>query len=155
MAALLGTLPVFGCGSEPRTAAPPADERPGSGNQLDGAEAETVRLALLEPSEDSDAAGLDGYLHVEGRCLYVTGPGGSGARTLPAFTIAGARWDAERGQLLAHGKSFHVGQRVTRGGSSATNPDMLRWVQAPDPTCDSRSIFVTGMIDAALEPARR
>jgi hypothetical protein len=78
--------------------------------------------------------------------------GGSGAKTLPAFVIAGAAWDAARNRLLAPGKSFALGQQVTLGGSTATNPSLLSWLQPPDPFCDSSSIFVTGSIDSASEP---
>ena len=134
-----------------------ADERGGAvnrtGDRPEAGDAGGVRLALLEPSADSDAAALEGVLQVEGRCLYVVQPGGAGARTMPAFLIAGARWDAERNLLLAHGKSFAPAQRVSLGGSMASDRSLLRWVQPPDPSCDTASIFVTGSIDVAPEPA--
>jgi hypothetical protein len=107
-----------------------------------------VRLALLQPSQDSDAAALDGYLHVEGRCLYVTDRGGRGGKVHPAFLMPDARWDEEKGVLVAHGRNYRPGQHVRLGGSTATDTSLLRWVQPPDPSCDSSSIFVTGMIEA-------
>lgn len=109
---------------------------------------ETVRLALLPPSLASDGAASSGFLLVEGRCLYVTDRNGSGARTTPAFLIPDVGWDAEKGVLLAHGKAFSPGQRVMLGGSMATNPALLAWVQKPDPSCDSSSVWITGSIDA-------
>jgi hypothetical protein len=106
-----------------------------------------VQLALLEPSDVSDAAALEGELRVDGKCLYLTQEGTSGG-TLLAFLIADARWDAARERLVAHGKSFASGQRVRLGGSSAGNPASLRWRKAPHPSCDIRGVMVVGSVDA-------
>lgn len=142
--AWLAILAVPACNTAPaEDAAAPAPEQ-------------KVQLALLPPSNESDAAALEGYLHVEDECLYITGSNGTGPRTIPAFLIPGVRWDDKHDRLLAHGKSFAPGQYVRLGGSTASNPELLPWVQAPDPRCDnSASIFVTGGIDAIPEPADR
>lgn len=114
-----------------------------------------VHLALLDPSDASDAAALEGYLHVEGRCLYVTDRRGSGPRAHPAFLIRDARWDAQQGVLVAHGRRYRPGQRVRLGGSTAADPRLLRWRQPPDPSCDNASVFVTGMIEPLSDPGGR
>lgn len=145
---LIGTLLLLGCGSQTGRADIAAQERGDVANSAEARSSKSVRLALLEPSRASDAAALEGFLLVQGRCLYVTGRDGLGVKTTPAFLIPGARWDAQKSVLLAHGKSFSSGQRVALGGSTATNPALLTWVQKPDPSCDSSSVFVTGMIDA-------
>jgi hypothetical protein len=139
-------LGLCGCGSAPQG----GDAAPAGGDRSAVAAAEKdqhgVRLALLEPSEDSDAAALEGELWVEGKCLYLTQKGSSGG-TLLAFLIRDARWDAQRQRLVAHGRSFAPGQRVRLGGSSATNRALLKWRQAPDPSCDARGIMVVGSVD--------
>ena len=149
VAALSAPLLALGCGPAREDSIPPAREAAAeaSGNR----DEDGVRLALLEPSADSDAAALEGVLQVRGRCLYLTQPGASGA-TLLAFSIPGARWDGERGVLVAHDRAFAPGQRVRLGGSSVSNPSLLRWVQPPDPSCDARGMMVVGGIDPLPEP---
>lgn len=144
---LLGTLLLFGCGPRSERSNAAAQKRGGAINSAEARTSKSVRLALLEPSTASDAAALEGFLLVEGRCLYLTGRGGLGAKTILAFLIPGAKWDAEKSLLLAHGKAFSSGQRVMLGGSTATNPALLTWVQKPDPSCDSSDVYVTGTID--------
>jgi hypothetical protein len=137
---------LSGCGGPPQSDnTPPAA---GASSAATAAEAEQgVQLALLEPSDVSDAAALEGELRVEGKCLYLTQQGTSGGALL-AFLIRDARWDAQRDRLVAHGKSFAPGQRVRLGGSSATNPALLRWRQPPHPSCTIRGIMVVGSVDA-------
>jgi hypothetical protein len=156
VAALLGTLLVAGCGPARETAGR-REEAP-AGGATATAQSTTgngVRLPLLTPSNDTDLAGLEGVLEVEGRCLYLTQPGRSQARTLLAFTIPGVRWDEARDRLVAYGKSFAPGQRVLLGGSGTMNPDVHRWTQPPDPSCDTRAVAVVGAIDAAPERRQR
>lgn len=148
--------PVFGaaamvvfllgaCGGtpEPENASSSAGAGAGTTTEADGG----VRLALLEPSDVSDGAALEGELRVDGRCLYLAQPGSAGG-TLLAFLIPDARWDSTRDRLVARGKSFAPGQRVRLGGSSASNAAALRWRQAPDPSCNTRGIMVVGSVDA-------
>jgi hypothetical protein len=136
---------LTGCGASPEPDKAP--RAPATGAASEAAADEGVQLALLEPSDVSDAAALEGELRVDGKCLYLTQEGTSGG-TLLAFLIADARWDAARQQLVAHGKSFAPGQRVRLGGSSASDPASLRWRKAPHPSCDMRGVMVVGSIDA-------
>lgn len=145
---LLGTLLLIACSPRSKSSNAAAQERGGAINSAEARTSETVRLALLPPSRESDAAALEGYLLAEGRCLYVIGRSRSGTKNTPAFLIPGATWDAEKSVLLAHGKAFSSGQRVLLGGSTATNPALLSWVQKPDPSCDSSSVWITGSIVA-------
>ncbi|HWT13842.1 MAG TPA: hypothetical protein VN231_13900 [Allosphingosinicella sp.] len=149
---LLAALLLGGCGLLAGHEATGPEDR---GGPVDGGEpvveeGGTVRLALLAPSPETHLAALEGFLHVEGKCLYVAGPGGSGPKTLPAFSFP-ARWDAEHHRLLAPGGAFTDGQRVRLGGSEATDRGLLSWVQRADPSCADASIFVAGMIEAAPE----
>jgi hypothetical protein len=148
--ALAGALVLAGCG--------PARETGGRGEQGPAGDATTtarstngngVLLPLLTPSHDTDLAGLEGVLQVEGRCLYLAQPGRSQARTLLAFTIPGISWDGERNVLVAHGKTFAPGQPVLLSGSGTMNPDVHRWVQPPDPSCETKGVAVIGAIEAA------
>jgi hypothetical protein len=146
-------IAVCGCTADNEAAVPQEESVRGGSAAI--APAGGVRLALLEPSEDSDASALEGYLHVEGPCLYVTGRRGGGPRTHPAFLIRDALWDAEQGVLVAHGRRYRPGQRVRLGGSTASDPRLLRWRQPPDPSCDNASPFVTGMIELLPDDSGR
>lgn len=145
---LLAAVMLFGCAPRSEASNPAAQERAGAINGAEARTGETVRLALLPPSRESDLAALEGFLLAEGRCLYVVGRGRSGTKTTPAFLIPDATWDAEKSVLLAHGKAFSSGQRVLLGGSTATDLALLPWVQKPDPSCDSSGVWITGSIIA-------
>ncbi len=106
-----------------------------------------VRLALLRPSADMNMAALEGVLIVDGPCLYVTGTGGSGGRTMPAFTITGARWDVSTQALVVAGVRITNGQRVRLTGGSPPTSGGLDWVQQPAPSCDKSDLFITGAIE--------
>ena len=108
-----------------------------------------VRLALLEPSRVMDMAALEGFLHVEGPCLYIVGIDNRRSRTLPAFHIADIRWDAGTEMLRVGSKAYSNGQRVLLGGGHPTTGEGLKWVQRPDPSCDASDLFVAGSIEAA------
>ena len=153
LVALAGALLLAGCGPARETGKrfeeEPAD---GAAATAQSTNRNGVRLPLLTPSNDTDSAGLEGVLQVEGRCLYLTQPDRSGARTLLAFTIPGISWDEERNVLVAYGKSFTPGQRVLLSGSGTMNPAIHRWVQPPDPSCDTGAIAVIGAIEVAREP---
>ena len=144
-AAAVAAFLVTACGGvpEPGNSFPAGNERAGPAAS---AEQDGVQLALLEPSDVSDLAALEGELRAEGKCLYLTQRGASG-KTLLAFLIPDARWDAEGKRLVARGKTFVPGQRVRLGGSSAGNRALLRWRQPPHPSCDARGIMVVGAID--------
>lgn len=131
--------------SPPSPEAPPKAKLDGDGTAGTG-----VRLALLEPSNDMFLASLEGVLHAEGRCLYVVGTDRKRSRTLPAFHIADMIWDSGTRTLKANGRVFAQGERVLLTGGSPPTTAGFRWVQRPDPSCDSSDIFVTG----AIEPAR-
>lgn len=146
---LLGLSTLTGCGAtDDRSASVqrvPGDEAvaPNPGRDPAG----TVRLALLQPSGDTNMAALEGVLLVEGSCLYVTGTEERGRRTMPAFSFSDVRWDANAGLLKAGDVNIYGGQRVRLTGG--TPPDMaaLEWVQRPDPSCDASDLFVTGVIE--------
>jgi hypothetical protein len=98
---------------------------------------------------------MEGYLHVEGPCLYVTDRGGVGARTMPAFTVP-VSWDAGDNVLVAGPHRMRPGDRVAVGGSPASDPRLLTWVQAPDPSCNKTHVVVSNSIEPAAEnPALR
>jgi hypothetical protein len=110
-----------------------------------------VRLALLRPSGDMLMASLEGTLQAEGPCLYIVGAGEKASRTLPAFHIAGLRWDPATRKLHAGRATLLLGQRVILGGGEPADPGKLDWVQAPDPSCDTSHLFMAGSIAAAEE----
>lgn len=113
-----------------------------------------VRLALLQPSPDTDMAALEGFLHAEGPCLYIVGNDRTRSRTLPAFSFSDISWDDATGALRARGADFADGQRVLLTGGTPPQSDRLRWVQPPDPSCDASDLFVVGAIDRVRdEPA--
>lgn len=114
-----------------------------------------MRLALLQPSGDTLMAALEGVLHAEGRCLYIVGDDPERNRTLPAFHIAGMRWDEASRTLRVRDKSFALGERVVLGGGHVPNHPALDWVQRPDPSCDASHLFMAGTIDPAKAPPRR
>lgn len=131
---------------------PPHESPPSPGAppqaRLDG-DGAGVRLALLQPGNDMLMAALEGVLHADGRCLYIVGKDPKRNRTLPAFHIAGMRWDEATRTLRVRDKSFALGQRVVLGGGHVPNHPALDWVQPPDPSCDSSDLFMTGTIDPA------
>ena len=108
-----------------------------------------IRLALLQPSPDTDMAALEGVLHVEGPCLYIVGNDRIRSRTLPAFSFSDVRWDSGTQSLHARGAAFANGQRVLLTGSKPADPARLRWAQRPDPSCDASDLYVVGAIDPA------
>lgn len=147
MLAFSGALLLAACGPASRPDAPAAEQP--VAEKAQPADRDGVRLALLEPSNDTDLAGLEGVLEAEGRCLYLAQPGASAGRTLLAFTIPGISWDPQRHALVAYGKTFAPGQRVLLGGSGTMNPKVHRWTQPPDPSCDTKAVAVVGTIEAA------
>ena len=105
-----------------------------------------VRLALLPPSREGDAAATVGTLAVDGPCLYLKHDDGS--RTLPAFMTFDTRW--QDGAVIVGDRRFRPGQRVTLGGSEVNGAVAnMAWVQAPDPGCDTARIWVTVSIGPA------
>jgi hypothetical protein len=107
-----------------------------------------VRLALLNPSGDTDLAALEGFLHFDGPCLYVVGNDKSKNRTLPAFALSSVRWDEGSRTLRVGEAAYSQGQRVVLGGGEPANPAALNWLQRPDASCDASDLFVVGTIDA-------
>lgn len=148
--ALLAMLLLSACGSASEREHSRQEERTSGGHELPADQ--EVRLALLRPGPIHTDLGLEGVLQVEGRCLYVAQPDSSAGRSLLVFPFP-ASWDAQRNLLLVGKKSFAPGQWVSLG-RVAGDVDRRDWLQAPDPSCDSSSIFVTGSIEAARERPR-
>jgi hypothetical protein len=122
-------------------AAPQGTPKEGSAREIG------VRLALLQPSANTDLAALEGSLHAEGRCLYIVGSDKTKNRTLPAFALADVRWDERTQSLRVGNRNFAQDQRVVLGGGEPSNHSALKWLQRPDPSCDSSDLFVVGTID--------
>jgi hypothetical protein len=122
---------------------------------IDDAPVDGVRLALLEPGGDTDLARLEGILSVDGRCLYIAGNDKTKNRTLPAFALAGVRWDSGTRTLRAGDKVFAQGQRIVLGGGEPANPAALNWLQRPDPSCDASDLFVVGTVDSGESSSGR
>ena len=114
---------------------------PGSKQQSNWAgTAKEVRLPLLPPSQEGNAAAAVGRLQLNGPCLYLLGADGS--RLLPAFITFDTDW--ESGRLRIGARSFAPGDRVTLGGGEHQGgPESLSWVQPPHPTCDTRRMWIT------------
>lgn len=110
------------------------------------ASGEPVRLALLPPSREGDAAATAGRLEVDGPCLYIRGLDGD--RTLPALLTPDARWDAATEVLQVGDHSLVPGSRVELGGSMRGRSSELHWRQAPDPRCDQSRIWVASSMKA-------
>lgn len=110
-----------------------------------------LRLALLQPSNATNLAALEGYLHTDGSCIYITGRGGSGMKALPAFTIPGIRWDSRREAIIARGRAYRLGERVLLAGGEPFEGQVLNWVQPPHPGCDTSDIFIVGDINPPPE----
>jgi hypothetical protein len=105
---------------------------------------EEVRLPLLPPSREGNAAAAMGRLEVDGPCLYLRGADGS--RVLPAFITFDTHW--EGGRLRIETKSYAPGELVTLGGGEHNGgPDGLDWVRPPHPSCDSHRIWITVSAD--------
>jgi len=106
--------------------------------------APSVKLALLPPSREGNAALKVGRLEVDGPCLYVVGADGS--RTIPAFMTFDTRW--ENGELVVESKRFRPGQTIHLGGGEINSKIAdLAWVQQPDPSCTAPSYWITSFID--------
>lgn len=139
---------LAGCDRQPERSVPLQQKAAPQGSQgAVEARADAVRLALLEPGGDTDLARLEGVLSVDDRCLYVIGNDKTKNRTLPAFALAGVRWDAGTRTLRVGEKVFAQGQRIVLGGGEPANPTALTWVQRPDPACDASDLFVVGTVD--------
>ncbi len=148
MALALCVLLVAACDRQQERSAPlPPKAIPDAASSGEPAAADGVRLALLQPSADTDMAALEGFLHSEGPCLYIVGDDKAKNRTLPAFALAGVRWDAGTQTLRVDDKVFAQGQRIVLGGGEPANPAALNWVQRPDPGCDASDLFVVGTVD--------
>jgi len=128
-------LLVSGCGSSTQPASPIAIGQEDGGG---------VRVALLQPSGASNAAGLAGTLLVEDACLYISQA--EGRKTLPAFTIPGIRWDSQREVLLVGQSEYRPGDRVLVSGAPPFPRQTLDWVQPPHPSCDPTSIVIVGSL---------
>jgi hypothetical protein len=126
---MVGLFALGACGLNTRSPAVPTND---------------VRLALLPPSREGDAALKMGRLEVFGPCLYVVGADGS--RTIPAFMTFDTRW--HEGQLVVGAKRFRPGEMVRLGGGeiNAKIAD-LAWVQQPDPSCTAPTYWITAAID--------
>ena len=152
--ALIAAALCTGCGAGPQqngtnmSAAPAGDA--GASTPASGG----VRVPLLRQDGIADAALMDGYLHVEGPCVYIRQRDGTGVPTLPAFTVA-VSWDAQSNVLVAGPHRIRPGERVELGGSAANDPRRLRWVQAPAPSCNTASVFVSNSIAPAAEAPLR
>lgn len=156
MALALCLLLVAACDRQQDRSAPlPPNAIPDAASSGEPAAAGGVRLALLQPSADTDMAALEGFLHSEGPCLYIVGNDKSRGRTLPAFSLVGVRWDAGTQTLRVGDAIFAQGQRVVLGGGKPANPGALKWVQRPDSSCDASDLFVVGTIDPAKAPPGR
>lgn len=122
---------------------------PGGNNAAAGERREPiadVRLALLPPSREGDAALTIGRLAVEGPCLYLIRD--DGTRTMPAFITFDTRW--ENGALVVGDRRFVVGQRVKLGGGEVNGAVAnMVWTQAPDRTCATAKLWVTVSVDPA------
>lgn len=151
LALILGSL-AAGCGTRGRESEP---VRTAAGKQgepfSDHSASRSVRLALLRPSADTDMAALEGVLTVDGPCLYITGPGGLGSRTMPAFSLSNVRWDGATQSLVIGSRRIASGHRVRLTGGSPPTLDGLDWVQQPPPSCDKSDLFMTGAIEALLD----
>ena len=106
-----------------------------------------VRLALIQPSVDSFLGSLEGVLRTEGPCLYVVEDGRAQSRTMPAFAVVGARWDSASRTLRVGNSAFEDGQRVLLVGGRPPSEAGLRWLQAPDESCDASDLFVASSIE--------
>lgn len=149
-------LLVAACDRQQDASAPlPPKATPEAASSAEPASAGGVRLALLQPSGDTDLAALEGFLHSDGPCLYVVGEDKRKSRTLPAFSLSGVRWDEATRTLRVGNAAYSQGQRVVLGGGEPANPAALNWVQRPDPSCDASDLFVVGTIDAAKPSPRR
>lgn len=102
---------------------------------------------MLVGQQQSDI-GLQGKLQVEGMCLYLVQPG-SPVKSLLAFFGPEVRWDEDRNRLVVHDRSFSPGQSVDLGGSVVGDAARLNWASPPHPSCDARSVFTVGSIEAA------
>lgn len=131
--AQVAALLVGGCSAADQPVAVPVAAAPDPG----------VRIALLPPSREGDAALKLGRLEREGPCLYIDGA--DGVRTIPAFMTADTRWD---GALIVGTKRFWPGDMVRLGGGEidAKIAD-LAWVQRPDPSCSAPTYWITVSID--------
>jgi hypothetical protein len=104
-----------------------------------------VRVPLLRQDGDADAALTEGFLHVEGPCLYILDNRGAGERIMPAFTVA-VSWDARENVLVAGESRIRPGEQVWLSGSRARNPRALAWVQPPHPSCDAANVYVSNNV---------
>lgn len=103
------------------------------------ASGQPVRLALLPPSGEGDAAVTAGRLEVVGSCLYVRDRNGD--RIVPALLTPEATWDTVKEVLHVGDHSLVPGSRVELGGSMKAGDNELDWRQAPDPTCDQSRVW--------------
>jgi hypothetical protein len=153
-ARIMWLAPLLACGCTPAGDRERNEAASVSGNRAQQEsyddDAGPVRLALLPPSREGDAAAAQGVLEVDGPCLYLRSADGS--RFLLALMTFDTRWEDER--LKIGDRSYAPGERVTVGGSEAAGAIAdLAWVQPPDPSCDIARIWITVSVDRAVGQA--
>lgn len=132
-----GVAPSDSTGSAPRTETSATSPAASGGPDL--------RLPILPAGGDSIHVASVGVLEVDGPCLYLRAS--DGTRTLPLFAIEQVRWNRAAGTLEAGNRSYRPGQSVTLTGNPADGPPAgVTWVQAPDPACNARPVFVATSI---------
>lgn len=148
--ALLSVIVISGCSAERNESASMQNlpQEQGSSPTSNRDAVEGLRLALLRPTSATDMAAAEGILRVDGRCLYVKGPGASSSGLTPAFSFAEVSWDPRAKTLTARGVRISEGQKVRLTGSTSATPGLLDWVQKPHTSCNMSHVFVTGAIEA-------
>lgn len=122
-----------------------ADEPVASSHSVEAHPGPAMRLALLPPSRAGGSAITAGVLDAEGSCLYVRS---RESRMFLGLMTLDTRW--EGGYLKIADTRFASGSYVRLRGSEVAGAIAdLVWVQPPDPSCDTRRIWIAVAVDAA------
>lgn len=112
----------------------------GHGNHVSG---DTGSLVLYPGEPNADDQDGRGLLVREGNCLYLQRSNGS--RVLLAFPQRDTSWDEDRQAVRRGGRALRVGEEIEVGGSTISIPaDEFEWAVPPDPTCDTRLVWLVG-----------
>lgn len=104
------------------------------------------RLATLPTSKAGDASAMPGIISIDGPCIYAK------AATQEQYLIASTNpeihWDnIQQALILSNGRVVKPGGRILLGGSAYTGKrDSIKWMIAPDHTCDTSHVWITNFI---------